>query len=423
MDKNELQKKIVSSKNINSAIKIIDKDSQKDKDPNQSLSSNSKVDRSEPKQIALSLKILNKEYDFYERALCSNKPIGTLKSYGYNTYQGLYKKINEDKIIVVNQIKKPNSSKLKTWPKISYFGIFDGHGGEGCSEYLKDNFLQCLVKNPNFPIDIKKCLTETFKEIEEKFFKEKCSSTENCDGSGSCALTVLIFDNKLYIANIGDSRAIMSLNGGTKVKQLTTDHKPDNPREFERAIKNKSKVYVDDSDEPVRDESKLVFIKDKSEFEKHKKRKEIIIFREYPSNLAVMRTMGDVKVKKKEFGGKPGTIINTPEIFLYDLTSADDFLVLGCDGIYDDLSNQEVINAAWYIYKNKSKEKNYDINELTQDACDMVIKYAMEKKTSDNLSCIIIGLEGLEKFLKNKMTKDKVNNSFKKDLKRAQTIK
>ena len=423
MDKNELQKKIVSSKNINSEIKIIDKNSQKNKDPNQSLSSNSKVDRSEPKQIALSLQILNKEYDFYERALCSNKPIGTLKAYGYNTYQGLCKKINEDKIIVVNHIKKPNSSKLKTWPKISYFGIFDGHGGEGCSEYLKDNFLQCLVKNQNFPIDIKKCLTETFKEIEEKFFKEKCSSTEKCDGSGSCALTVLIFDNKLYIANIGDSRAILSLNGGTKIKQLTTDHKPDNPREFERAMKNKSKIYVDDSDEPVRDVSKLVFIKDKSEFEKHKKRKEIIIFREYPSNLSVMRTIGDVKVKKKEFGGKPGTIINTPEIFLYDLTSADDFLVLGCDGIYDDLSNQEVINAAWYIYKNKSKEKNYDINELTQDACDMVIKYAMEKKTSDNLSCIIIGLEGLEKFLKNKMTKDKVNNSFKKDLKRAQTIK
>lgn len=53
----------------------------------------------------------------------------------------------------------------------------------------------------------------------------------------------------------------------------------------------------------------------------------------------------------------------------------------------------------------------------------MVIKYAMEKKTLDNLSCIIIGLEGLEKFLKNKMTKDKVNNNFKKDFKKAQTIK
>ena len=423
MNPNELSKKIVPSTNIKNDIKILDKDPQKDKDPNQNLSSKNKVDKSEPKQIALSLKILNKEYDFYERAVCSSKPIGPLKACGYNTYQGLFKKINEDKIIVVNQIKKPNSSKLKTWPKISYFGIFDGHGGEGCSEYLKDNFLQCLIKNPNFPIDIKKCLTETFEAIEDKFFKEKCSSTEKYDGSGSCALTVLIFDNKLYIANLGDSRAILSLNGGTKVKQLTNDHKPDNPKEFERAMKNKSKIYVDDSDEPVRDVSKLVFIKDKTEFEKHKKRKEVIIFREYPSDLAVMRTIGDVKVKKKEFGGKSGTIINKPEIFIYDLTSADDFLILGCDGIYDDLSNQEVINAAWYIYKNRSKEKNYDINELTQDACDMVIKYAMEKKTLDNLSCIIIGLEGLEKFLKNKMTKDKVNNNFKKDFKKAQTIK
>lgn len=423
MDPDTLHKKIVSSTNVKNAIIIIDKESQKDKESNQNLSSKTKEDSSEPKQIALSLKILSKEYDFYERALCSSKPTGPLKAYSYNSYHGLCKKINEDKIIVVNQIKKPNSSKLKTWPKISYFGIFDGHGGEGCSEFLKDNFLQCLLKNPNFPIDIKKCLTETFETIEDKFFKEKCSSTENYDGSGSCALAVLIFDNKLYIANIGDSRAILSLNGGTKVKQLTIDHKPDNPKEFERAMRNKSKVYVDDSDDPVRDVSKLVFIKDKSEFEKHKKRKEVIIFREYPSDLAVMRTIGDIKVKKKEFGGKPGTIISTPEIFIYDLTSSDDFLVLGCDGIYDDLSNQEVVNAAWYIYKNKTKEKNYDINELTQDACDMIIKYAMEKKTSDNLSCIIIGLEGLEKFLKNKMTKDKVNNSFKKDFKRAQTIK
>ena len=36
----------------------------------------------------------------------------------------------------------------------------------------------------------------------------------------------------------------------------------------------------------------------------------------------------------------------------------------------------------------------------------------MEKQTSDNLSCIVIGLDGLEKFLKNKSTKEKVNNSL-----------
>jgi len=124
-----------------------------------------------PKQsIALTLKILNKNYDFYEKAMLSNKQIGSLKSFSYNTFHGLYKKINEDKIIVVSQIKKPASSKLKTWPKISYFGIFDGHGGEGCSEFLKNNFLNYLIENKNFPFDIKTSLIETFEKVEEEFF-------------------------------------------------------------------------------------------------------------------------------------------------------------------------------------------------------------------------------------------------------------
>ena len=376
--------------------------------------------------ISLSLKILNKNYDFYEKAKFSNKPIGGLKSFSYNTYHGLFKEINEDKIIVINQIKKPASSKMKTWPKISYFGIFDGHGGEGCSDFLKDNFLNILMENKNFPFDIKLALTETCEKVEEEFFKQKCNEKlEKCDKSGSCALISLIFDNKIYIANIGDSRAIMSVNGGTKVKQLTTDHKPNNPKEFERAIKNGSKIYADDNDDPDRDVSKLKFIKDKSEFEKYKKKentKEEIVFREYPSDLAVMRTIGDIKAKKKEFGGIPGTIINKPDIFIYDINTNDDFIVMGCDGIFDDLSNQEVSNAAWYIFKNESKEKNYDIHELTKDACDIIIKYGLEKQTSDNLSCIVIGLEGLEKYLKNKSTKEKVNNSLR-NLKRAQSIK
>jgi protein phosphatase 2C family protein 2/3 len=378
------------------------------------------------KQIPLSLELLNKDYTFYEKASFSNKSIGSLKSYGYNTFHGLFKEINEDKIIVINQIKKPASSKMKTWPKISYFGIFDGHGGEGCSEFLKNNLLNYLIDNKNFPFDIKTSLTESFEKAEEEFFKLKCSGDiEHCDKSGSCALVSILFDNKIYIANLGDSRAIMSMSSGTKVKQLTNDHKPDNPKEFERVIKNGSKIYIDDNDDPHRDPSKLTFIKDKAELEKSKsnnKSNEEMIFRVYPSDLAVTKSIGDIKAKKKEFGGKQGSIINKPDIFIHDINSTDDFLVMGCDGIFDDLSNQEVSDAAWFVFKNLSKEKNYDIHELSQDACDLIMKFALEKQTSDNLSCIVIGFEGLEKFLKNKSTKEKVNNSLK-NLKRAQSIK
>ena len=383
------------------------------------------------KSSILSLNLLTKKYTDYEEPKCSQKPIGPLKSFSHNTYQGLFKDYNEDRVSVNSLVKKPSSSKIKSWPKISYFAIFDGHGGEECSEFLKNNYLNYLIENKNFPFDIKISMIETCQKIEEDFFKQKCSyNLEESDKSGSCALIAVIFDNKIYIANIGDSRAIMSMNGGVKIKQLTTDHKPENIKEYERAIKNGSKIYLDDNDEVDRDISKLNFVKDKADLEKKieikQKNTEEKIFRVYPSDLAVMRTIGDIKAKKKEFGALPGTVINTPDIFVYDLNGSVDFIVMGCDGIFDDLSNQEIINAAWLVFKNRGKEKNYDMNELTKEACDIVMKFALEKQTSDNLSCIIIGFEGIEKFIKMNQLKKKVNNSmnnFKKELKRAASIK
>ena len=389
------------------------------------------IDNNLFKSTFLPNELLTKKYDYYDSPKFSTKQIGPVKSYSYNTYQGLYKENNEDRVSVCSSVKKPASSKMKVWPKISYFAVFDGHGGEECSEFLEKNFLNYLVENANFPFDIKLSMIEACQKVEEGFFKEFCKDKiEDSNFSGSCALIAVVFDNKVYIGNIGDSRAIMSICGGTKVKQLTMDHKPDNVKEFERALKNGSKIYLDDNDDIDRDESKIPFIKDKTELEKMKvvkeKSTEEKIFRVYPSDLAVMRTIGDIKAKKKEYGGIPGTIINIPEIFIYDINSNDDFIVLGCDGIFDDLSNEEVINAAWMAYKHRAKEKNYDMHESTKEACDLVIRVALEKQTTDNLSCIIIGLEGLEKYFKTIQLKEKVNNNmnnFKKGIKKAYSIK
>jgi protein phosphatase 2C family protein 2/3 len=223
-------------------------------------------------------------------------------------------------------------------------------------------------------------------------------------------LVLIVTENKIYIANVGDCRAIMSINNGNKVKQLTMDHKPNNIKEFERITKNGGKVYIDDDykeDEHGKyNESELKYIVNKSDFELYKGQKEIV-FRHFPSDLAVMRSMGDLKSKRKEFGGLPGNIIGVPEIFVYDYNAANDFIVMGCDGIYDDLSNEDIVKAIWYVFKNRVKERNYDLNLLTKDSCDMVLKYAMDLLTSDNLSCLVIGLEGIQKFLSLKKLKDK----------------
>ena len=87
---------------------------------------------------------------------------------------------------------------------------------------------------------------------------------------------------------------------------------------------------------------------------------------------------------------------------------------MGCDGIFDNLTNNEIIDCAWFALHNSCKERKNDINLLSLDMCDMIIKNSMDKMSGDNLSVIIIGLEGLEKYLTNKINKERIGNVFKK---------
>ena len=407
MDKKQ-SKPIESNKNKDAFEELFKNKYQSSKINSKILLSQNSIDNGNEQVLSSAF---SKTYPNYSQCSYSQKQIGLVKSFAYNSYKGLTKPNNEDRVIVVSPIQKPHKTIHRTWPKMSYFGVFDGHGGETCSEYLKNNYLNILIENKNFPFDIKTAIIESFEKAEEEIYNQnKNKKLEEIDPSGSCALVAIITENKIYIGNIGDSRAIMSLNNGSKVKQLTNDHKPNNIKEYERIIKNGGKVYVDDDyteDEHGKyDEKELKYILNKSEFEKYKGQKDVI-FRHYPSDLAVMRSVGDLKSKKKEYGGLPGNIIGVPDVFIYDYNASYDFMIMGCDGIYDDLSNEEIVKAAWYIFKNKMKEKNYDINLLSKDAVDMIIKYGMDLLTSDNLSCIVIGMDGLQKFLSLKKLKDK----------------
>lgn len=59
-----------------------------------------------------------------------------------------------------------------------------------------------------------------------------------------------------------------------------------------------------------------------------------------PGRLSVSRTFGDIEAKKIKYGGKDGVIIAQPEISQFTVKPAfHDFIVLGCDGIFDRLSN------------------------------------------------------------------------------------
>ena len=61
--------------------------------------------------------------------------------------------------------------------------------------------------------------------------------------SGSCACVVMVIDEMIYVINVGDSRAIMSIDAGNQIGVLTRDHKPDDEMEKARIQAAGGKIY------------------------------------------------------------------------------------------------------------------------------------------------------------------------------------
>ena len=75
------------------------------------------------------------------------KSNGIIKGYAVNTFHGMVKDYNEDRVSIIMNITKPNYKGR--WPKCSYFGVFDGHGGDFCSNFLKDNMHRYVFTHLN----------------------------------------------------------------------------------------------------------------------------------------------------------------------------------------------------------------------------------------------------------------------------------
>ncbi len=214
------------------------------------------------------------------------------------------------------------------------FAVFDGHGGDYVSNFLKLNFINNFKENYTDSNSITKIIYETFKSISLKLDKNNslyCGST--------CILVIYdSINNIIYKANIGDSRSIFIED--YKLVHQTDDHKPN--FENDRIIKNGGNVIIDNYGIP-----------------------------RLNGNLAVSRSFGDFYLFP--------ALTWKPDIYTIKLSknSKEKYIVIASDGIWDVIQYNDIINEL-----SKTKNIKYAINNL--------IKLAKLKGSTDNITLIIV---------------------------------
>jgi protein phosphatase 2C family protein 2/3 len=66
-------------------------------------------------------------------------------------------------------------------------------------------------------------------------------------------------------------------------------------------------------------------------------------YRVEPGRLSVSRTIGDIEAKDPRYGGNPKVVIATPDIKVFHIQDNFDYIIMGCDGIFEKLSNESII--------------------------------------------------------------------------------
>ena len=316
--------------------------------------------------IQLSPEIFSCHHSKFRPSICSSdtefKKTDFIKAYAYNTSEGNIRDYNEDTITARKVIDSRDRDK-----SFYVFAVYDGHGGNGCSLYLKNN----LYKN------ITDCsmsgLRNAINTTEKNFLENEALNIygDLGDTSGSCGIIVLIQDKKCIIGNVGDSRCVLFKN--KRLFYSTTDHKPNSYIEKRRIELAGGSIYKSKSVIPLFQNGKQIEIP----------------WRVNPGRLSVSRTFGDVEAKLEKFGGQKGVVVSTPDIVEYELNDQYNFIVIGCDGIFDVLSNMEILECIQMVLKhNRNKRKK--INELCGDFAAMIIKSALAKESFDNISCIVV---------------------------------
>uniref|UniRef100_A0A0E0R692 protein-serine/threonine phosphatase n=1 Tax=Oryza rufipogon TaxID=4529 RepID=A0A0E0R692_ORYRU len=223
--------------------------------------------------------------------------------------------------------------KIEGHSQMAFYGVYDGHGGRAAVDFVAGRLGNNVVT-----------------AAEKQRLSEKASSPAAADhvaaairaAGGACAATALVIDGDLYVANLGDCRAVISRHGAAAA--LTSDHTP--ARDDERSRIESSGGYVSCGSNGVW---------------------------RVQDCLAVTRSFGD--------GGLKRWVVAEPEVSRTPLAGAGcEFLVIASDGLWNKVSNQEAVDAV--------AAGHYSV-----DSCRRLVDMARRRGSRDDVTVMVVDLK------------------------------
>lgn len=249
----------------------------------------------------------------------------------------------EDKLVICGDFLA--TSRLPQ--NADYFAVFDGHNGDECAVYCANDLHGTLSKHLEATLpaatsassssaSTRNVTANTIMQSFKAAFTECNQALEKSKKTGGTTAVVALFLEKdLWVANSGDSRAVLCRH--KKAHRVTVDHKPHLPQERERIVRSGG----------------------------------VVMNGKITGSLTVSRALGDNSYKPH--------VTCEPDVFgPFNFTDPDcQFLILACDGLWDVVDDEEAVQIA------------LDSND-PHDAAVKLREKAKEKLSRDNISVLVV---------------------------------
>ncbi|KAK1261841.1 putative protein phosphatase 2C 60 [Acorus gramineus] len=238
-----------------------------------------------------------------------------------------------------SQIESGLLSSSESGPYGTFIGIYDGHGGPETSRFINDHLFSHLKRfTSEQQVMSTDVIRKAFQATEDGFVSlvtKQWPMKPQIAAVGSCCLVGVICGGSLYIANLGDSRAVLGrlvkATGEVLALQLSTEHNAC----IESIRQELHAMHPDDS--------QIVVLKHN-------------VWR-VKGLIQVSRSIGDVYLKRAEFNREPlyakfrlrepikrPILSSEPSISVHPLLPHDQFIIFASDGLWEHLSNQEAVD-------------------------------------------------------------------------------